>query len=158
MVGVSVHEAERISCSDPNYFDAQACSSEAIKHSSIPDACVAQKPTLIRTSSYCTSTSGGAYGRRLIADELRAKSHAIGERRVARLMAEGETVAAGTERRKRKHRSYKGEISERPGNRIRLDFSAALPAASGSQTRRRSRPPPAGCVSAPSSTASTAPS
>lgn len=24
MVGVSVHEAERISCSDPNYFDAHS--------------------------------------------------------------------------------------------------------------------------------------
>ena len=36
-------------------------------------------------------------------------------------------VAVGTARGKRRYRSYKGEISEHPGNRVGHDFSAALP-------------------------------
>ena len=71
--------------------------------------------------------SGGAYGRRRVADELRARGHAIGERRVARIMAEGEMVAAGTVKAKRRYCSYEGEISEHPGNRVGHDFHAALP-------------------------------
>lgn len=71
--------------------------------------------------------SGGTYGRRRIVDELRSRGHAIGERRVARLMAEGKTVAAGAVKGRKGYCSYKGEISEHPGNKVGHNFLAALP-------------------------------
>ena len=71
--------------------------------------------------------SGGAYGRRRIVDELRSRGHAIGERRVARLMAEGKMVAAGAVKGRKGYCSYKGEISEHPGNKVGHDFLAAPP-------------------------------
>ena len=71
--------------------------------------------------------SGGTYGRRRIVDELRSRGHAIGERRVARLMAEGKTVAAGAVKGRKGYCSYKGEISGHPGNKVGHNFLAALP-------------------------------
>lgn len=69
----------------------------------------------------------GIYGRRRIHDELKASGHAIGERRVARIMAEEDLVARGKIRPKRGYSSYAGEVTEHPGNKVRQDFGAGLP-------------------------------
>lgn len=71
--------------------------------------------------------SDGTYGRRRIRDELVARGHAVGERRVARIMGEEGLVARGKARPKRHYSSYVGEVSEHPGNRVGRDFSAGLP-------------------------------
>lgn len=69
----------------------------------------------------------GAYGRRRIRDELASRGHAMGERRIARIMAEEELVARGRTKPKRRYSSYAGEVSEHPGNKVRQNFSAGLP-------------------------------
>lgn len=71
--------------------------------------------------------SDGTYGRRRIHDELAAQGHAVGERRIARIMAEEGLVARGRAKRRPRHGSYAGEVSEHPGNRVGHDFSAGLP-------------------------------
>jgi len=71
--------------------------------------------------------NGGMYGRRRVSDELKASGHALGERKVARIMREENLLARGMPRKKRGYGSYEGEISEHPGNRVGHDFSAALP-------------------------------
>jgi putative transposase len=71
--------------------------------------------------------SGGTYGRRRIRDALAARGVHAGERAVARIMEEEGLVARCSRRRRRGYSSYKGEISEHPGNLVRRDFRAALP-------------------------------
>lgn len=70
--------------------------------------------------------SGGTYGRRRIHDELAAAGTVAGEHLIARVMAE-EGLVARSSSRKRSYSSYRGEISEHPGNRVNRDFSAAVP-------------------------------
>ena len=71
--------------------------------------------------------SGGTYGIRRIVDELRSRGHVVDERRVARLMAEGKMVAVGAVKGRMGYCSYKGEISEHPGNKVGHNFLVALP-------------------------------
>lgn len=69
----------------------------------------------------------GAYGRRRIHDELEAQGHVIGERGIGRIMAEKRLEARGKASPRKAHSSYKGEVSERPGNKVCQDFEAGLP-------------------------------
>ena len=70
--------------------------------------------------------SDETYGRRRVHDELAAGGAPAGERRIARIMREERLVARGCKRR-RGYSSYKGEISQHPGNKVRRDFRAGLP-------------------------------
>lgn len=69
----------------------------------------------------------GTYGRRRIHDEPKAGGEVIGERRIARIMAEEGLVARGRTRPKRGYGSYGGEVSEHPGNMVGQDLAAGLP-------------------------------
>lgn len=69
----------------------------------------------------------GIYGRRRIHDELKAGGETIGERRIARIMAEEGLEARGRTKPKRRYSSYAGEVTEHPGNKVRQDFAAGLP-------------------------------
>lgn len=69
----------------------------------------------------------GIYGRRRIHDEPEAGGETIGERRIARIMAEEGLEARGRTKPKRRYSSYAGEVTEHPGNKVRQDFAAGLP-------------------------------
>lgn len=69
----------------------------------------------------------GIYGRRRVRDELKARGETIGERRIARIMAEEGLEARGRTKPKRRYSSYAGEVTEHPGNKVRQDFTAGLP-------------------------------
>lgn len=71
--------------------------------------------------------SDGAYGRRRIHDELASRGHAVGERRIRRIMAEEGLEARGRTKPKRGYSSYAGEVSEHPGDKVRQGFAAGLP-------------------------------
>lgn len=71
--------------------------------------------------------SDGRYGRRRIHDELAAEGVIVGERRISAIMKRKGLVAKGSKRRKRGYSSYRGEVSEHPGNRVNRDFRSALP-------------------------------
>ncbi|SDB99154.1 IS3 family transposase [Parafannyhessea umbonata] len=51
----------------------------------------------------------------------------IGERRIARIMAEEGLEARGRTKPRRRHGSYAGEVTEHPGNKAGQDFAAGLP-------------------------------
>ena len=68
----------------------------------------------------------GAYGRRRIHDELAANGIVAGEHLIASIMSEEHLIARGR-KRKRGYNSYKGELSEHPGNLVNRDFTSALP-------------------------------
>ena len=51
----------------------------------------------------------------------------IGERRIARIMAEEGLEARGRTKPRRRYSSYAGEVTEHPGNKVRQDFAAGLP-------------------------------
>lgn len=70
--------------------------------------------------------SGGAYGRRRIHDDLASLGIVVSEKVITSIMKEARLVARGSKRR-RGYSSYKGEISDHPGNRVNRDFTAALP-------------------------------
>ncbi|ERL06455.1 IS3 family transposase, partial [Olsenella profusa] len=71
--------------------------------------------------------SDGAHGRRGTHDELEARGHAIGGRRMGRIVAEERLGARGRARPKRAYGSYRGEVSRHPGNKVRQDLAAGLP-------------------------------
>lgn len=73
------------------------------------------------------NANDGAYGRRRIHDELEARGHVIGERRIGRIMAEEKLEAHGKAKPGKAYSSYKGEVSEHPGNKVCQDFEAGLP-------------------------------
>jgi transposase InsO family protein len=80
-----------------------------------------------RRISEVFDANDGIYGRRRIHDELKAGGETIGERRIARIMAEEGLEARGRTKPKRRYSSYAGEITEHPGNKVRQDFAAGLP-------------------------------
>lgn len=69
----------------------------------------------------------GCYGRRRIHDELADSATIVAERVISAIMSEEGLVAKGSKRKKRYYSSYKGEISEHPGNKVNRDFRSALP-------------------------------
>ena len=69
----------------------------------------------------------GIYGRRRIHDGPEAGGETIGERRIARIMAEEGLEARGRTKPKRRYSPYAGEVAEHPGNKVRQDFAAGLP-------------------------------
>ncbi len=79
-----------------------------------------------RRISEVFDANDGIYGRRRIHDELKAGGETIGERRIARIMAEEGLEARGRAKPKRRYGSYAGEITEHPGNKVRQDFEAGL--------------------------------
>lgn len=80
-----------------------------------------------RRISEVFDANDGIYGRRRIHDELKARGETIGERRIARIMAEEGLEARGRTKPKRRYSSYAGEVTEHPGNKVRQDFTAGLP-------------------------------
>lgn len=80
-----------------------------------------------RRISEVFDANDGIYGRRRIHDEPEAGGETIGERRIARIMAEEGLEARGRTKPKRRYSSYAGEITEHPGNKVRQDFAAGLP-------------------------------
>lgn len=80
-----------------------------------------------RRISEVFDANDGIYGRRRIHDELKARGKTIGERRIARIMAEEGLEARGRTKPKRRYSSYAGEVTEHPGNKVRQDFTAGLP-------------------------------
>lgn len=80
-----------------------------------------------RRISEVFDANDGICGRRRIHDELKAGGETIGERRIARIMAEEGLEARGRTKPKRRYSSYAGEITEHPGNKVRQDFAAWLP-------------------------------
>lgn len=69
----------------------------------------------------------GRYGRRRIHDELADSGTVAAERVISTIMREEGLVARGSKRKKRHYSSYKGELSEHPGNKVNRDFRFALP-------------------------------
>lgn len=67
------------------------------------------------------------YGRCCVHDELKAGGETIGERGIARIMAEEGLEARGRTKPKRRYSSCAGEVTEHPGNKVRQDFAAELP-------------------------------
>lgn len=80
-----------------------------------------------RRISEVFDANDGIYGRHRIHDELKAGGETIGERRIARIMAEEGLEARGRTKPKRRYSSYAGEATEHPGNKVRRDFAAGLP-------------------------------
>lgn len=72
--------------------------------------------------------SGGSYGYRRIHAVIvsKGKGRVVSEKVVSRITSEEELVAR-TSRKRRRHSSYKGEISKAPANLVERDFHADLP-------------------------------
>ena len=111
-----------------------------------------------RRISEVFDTNDGIYGRRRIHDELKAGGETIGERRIARIMAEEGLEARGRTKPKRRYSSCAGEITEHPGNKVRHDLAARLPNFLWLTDASSSRSPPASPASPLSWTAPAAPS
>ncbi len=79
------------------------------------------------TACAVLDASDGTCGRRRTHDEPEARGRVVGGRGMRRMMAEGRPEARGRAKPKGGHGSCEGEVSERPGSKVRRGFEAGPP-------------------------------